>query len=63
MCLGVLRRDWKALIISIAITMGYGGAVHAFLIPIPGISWTGHLFGFMSGVPAAWWTRIERGKK
>jgi membrane associated rhomboid family serine protease len=63
MCLGVFRRDWKALIISIAITIVYGGALHSLLIPIPGISWTGHLFGFMSGVLAAWWTRIEKRKK
>lgn len=57
MCLGVFRRDWKALIISLVITIAYGGALHALLIHIPGISWTGHLFGFISGVLAAWWTR------
>jgi len=57
MCLGLFRRDWKALTISIAITIAYGGALNALLTHVPGISWTGHLFGFISGVLAAWWTR------
>lgn len=57
MCLGLFRRDWRALIISIMITILYGGALYSLLIYIPGISWTGHLFGFLSGVLAAWWMR------
>ena len=57
MCLGVFRRDWKALIISILISIAYGGALYSLLVYTPGISWTGHLFGFLSGVLAAWWTK------
>jgi membrane associated rhomboid family serine protease len=56
-CLGIFRRNWKALIISIVISILYGGALYSLLIYVPGISWTGHLFGFISGVLAAWWTR------
>ena len=63
MCLGVFRRDWKALIISIVITILYGGTLHSLLIYIPGISWTGHMFGFLSGVLAAWWLRSTRRRK
>ena len=63
MCLGVFRRDWKALIISIVITVVYGGALHSLLIYMPGISWTGHLFGFISGVLAAWVTRSIGNRK
>ena len=64
MCLGIFRREWKALIISIVITILYGGALHSLLIYIPGISWTGHLFGFLSGVLAAWCFRnAGKGKK
>jgi membrane associated rhomboid family serine protease len=63
MCLGVFRRDWKALIISIVITVVYGGALHSLLIYMPGISWTGHLFGFISGVLAAWATRSIGNRK
>jgi membrane associated rhomboid family serine protease len=59
-CLGIFRRDWKALIISLAIFLLYGGALQSLFIYVPGISWTGHLFGFISGVLAAWWTRAAR---
>ena len=57
MSLGLFRRDWKALIISVLIAIIYGGALYSLLTFIPGISWTGHLFGFLSGVLAAWWTK------
>ena len=60
MCLGIFRRDWKALIISLAILLLYGGALQSLFIYVPGISWTGHLFGFISGVLAAWWTRAAK---
>jgi len=57
MCLGLFRRNWKAVMISVAITILYGGALYSLLIYVPGISWSGHLFGFVSGVAAAWWGR------
>ena len=60
MCLGLFRRDWKALIISLVIFLLYGGILQSLFIYVPGISWTGHLFGFISGVLAAWWTRAVR---
>ena len=62
MCLGLFRRDWKALIISLVIFLLYGGVLQSLFIYVPGISWTGHLFGFISGVLAAWWTRAARKK-
>lgn len=60
MCLGLFRRDWKALIISLVVFLLYGGALQSLFIYVPGISWAGHLFGFISGVLAAWWTRATR---
>jgi len=63
MCLGVFSRDWKALIISIVITILYGGALHSLLSDAPGISWAGHFFGFLSGVAAAGWAKKERSPK
>jgi membrane associated rhomboid family serine protease len=57
MFLGLFRRNWKAVVISVAITLLYGGALYSLLIYVPGISWSGHLFGFISGVVAAWWGR------
>ncbi len=60
MCLGIFRRDWKAFIISLAMLFLYGGALRSLFIFTPGISWSGHLFGFISGVLAAWWTKALR---
>ena len=58
--LGIFRRDWKALVISLLVLLLYGGALQSLFIFVPGISWTGHLFGFLSGVLAAWWMRSAR---
>ena len=55
MFLGLFRRNWKAVLISIGISLLYGGALYSLLTYVPGISWSGHLFGFLSGVAAAWW--------
>ena len=63
LCLGLFRRDWKALIISIIILIVYGGALSSLLIYIPGVSWTGHLFGFIAGVLAAWTNRSRPNHK
>jgi len=57
MCLGLFRRNWQALMISVGVTLLYGGALYSLLIYVPGISWSGHLFGFLSGVAAAWWVK------
>jgi membrane associated rhomboid family serine protease len=58
--LGIFHRDWKALIISLVVLLLYGGALQSLFIYVPGISWTGHLFGFLAGVLAAWWMRAAR---
>ncbi|UCD82370.1 MAG: rhomboid family intramembrane serine protease [Desulfobacterales bacterium] len=60
MFLGAFRREWTAVVISAAVLILYGGAVQSLLAYLPGTSWSGHLFGFMSGVLAAWWTKKER---
>ena len=57
MCLGLFRRNWKAVMISVVISLLYGGVLYSLLIYVPGISWSGHFFGFLSGVVAAWWGR------
>lgn len=53
MFLGIFHRKWTALILSAAIFLFYGGALFSLLIYVPGISWSGHFFGFISGVVAA----------
>jgi membrane associated rhomboid family serine protease len=57
---GVLRREWSALVVSAAVLVLYGGAVQSLLFCTPGTSWSGHFFGFVSGMLAAWWTKKER---
>ena len=54
MFLGIFRGEVKALIFSTAIFLLYGGALFSLLNYIPGISWSGHFFGFVAGVLAAW---------
>lgn len=63
MFLGLFRRDWKAVMISVVISLIYGGALYSLLIYVPGISWSGHLFGFISGALAAWWSRSAGNRK
>jgi membrane associated rhomboid family serine protease len=58
--IGVFRREWKALAVSVVICLIYGGAFVSLFYYIPGISWTGHFFGFFAGVAAAWWTKAKR---
>jgi membrane associated rhomboid family serine protease len=57
MSLGLFRRNWKAVVISAVISLLYGGALLTLLVYVPGISWAGHFFGFMSGVAAACWVK------
>ena len=60
MFVGVFRKEWLALILSLVIFFLYGGALLSLFMHTPGISWAGHFFGFISGVNAAWWTRKAR---
>ena len=57
---GIFRREWTALFVSLAIGFFYGGALLSLLSVVPGISWSGHFFGFLAGVMAAWWTKANK---
>ena len=59
MFIGVFRREWVALLFSVVILFSYGGALLSLLVSKEGISWSGHFFGFLSGVMAAWWTKSK----
>ncbi len=54
---GIFRRQFYALLISLLVLIFYGGSLFTLLLYLPGISWTGHAFGFLSGILAAWITR------
>lgn len=55
--LGIFRREWKALAISLLVALAYGSTVLSLLIRTPGISWSGHFFGFITGIMAAAWIK------
>ena len=58
--IGVFRHEWKAFFLSVLVSFLYGGAFFSLLKFVPGISWTGHFFGFLSGILAAWTLRNSR---
>lgn len=61
--IGIFHRRWKALVFSVAVFLVYGGVLAGLFVYIPGVSWSGHFFGFLSGVLAAWVTRGKRDRK
>ncbi len=55
MFLGFFQRKIIAVIISFVTVFTYGGMLFFSLtVYIPGVSWTGHFFGFISGIISAW---------
>jgi membrane associated rhomboid family serine protease len=50
---GYFQRNIPSILLSILVFLLYGGAIWGVLPSRPGISWQGHLFGFLGGVLAA----------
>ncbi len=50
---GIFRRDRNSMLVAVFVAILYGGSVVGFL-PQPGVSWQSHLYGFISGVVAAY---------
>lgn len=46
---GVVRTEFRSIIIAIAVAVIYGSLVYGILPTIPGISWESHLFGALVG--------------
>jgi membrane associated rhomboid family serine protease len=51
-CSGWLHQNLKAIAASLLVCFFYGGALLSLFIVLPGVSWSGHFFGFLSGIAA-----------
>jgi membrane associated rhomboid family serine protease len=50
---GYFERNFPSILLSIIVGVLYGGAIWGVLPTQPGVSWEGHLFGFIGGILAA----------
>lgn len=54
---GIFDKQFKALLVSTFVFVVYGGMIWGVFPGKEGISWEGHLFGFLAGIVWAFWTR------
>lgn len=54
-----LERSLRSIVIAVVVGVVYGGGLLVGFLPRPGISWEGHLFGFLVGIAAAWYFGSE----
>ena len=57
---GIVRAEFKALVISLAVVLVYGGLIWGVLPTIPGVSWETHLFCALVGGGAALFYRNKK---
>jgi membrane associated rhomboid family serine protease len=50
---GIVRTEFRSLLISLVVLLAYGGLVYGILPSVPGVSWESHLFGALVGGGAA----------
>lgn len=50
---GFFERSLRGLLVAVLVGFLYGGVLYGVLPGQPGVSWEGHLFGFLAGVAAA----------
>jgi len=51
---GIFEKSMGWFLLSLVVLIAYGGLLFGVLPGQPGISWQGHLFGFIAGIIAAW---------
>ncbi len=52
--IGIFRKDFKSLLVAIAVVLLYGGLVYGLFPVSEGVSWESHLLGAVAGVGTAW---------
>ncbi|MDP8924721.1 MAG: rhomboid family intramembrane serine protease [Chloroflexota bacterium] len=51
---GYFERSFVSILVAVLVGVVYGGALWGILPGQRGVSWEGHLFGFLAGALAAW---------
>jgi len=54
---GIFKKNLKAIFLAVIVFFMYGGIVWGVLPGQPGVSWEGHLFGFITGIGLAYFFR------
>ncbi len=62
LAIGLVRKELPALLVSLIVLSYYGWALFSLFVVLPGVSWSGHFFGFASGILAAWMTKRDRAR-
>ncbi len=54
------ERSFISILIAVVVGLVYGGALWGILPGQRGVSWEGHLFGFLAGAIASWLLAVKR---
>ncbi len=57
---GFFERSFGSIVVALFVGLIYGGALWGVLPGQRGVSWEGHLFGFLAGVASAWALAMRR---
>lgn len=60
LAIGFFERSFKAILVAGVVAFLYGGIIFGVLPSDPGVSWEGHLFGFIAG---GGWAYLSGGRK